>query len=125
MDNLKLIFRLYFSPASAMSDIMDKGSWLFAAGIVLVVSIVFFATVNARLETAYHIPTFDEFHQPGLEGEDEARAQASYRQAGAAFSDAMAKRQTVPVAGDRFFTFFSFDPSAFYQPLLLISIFYV
>lgn len=125
MENIKLIFRLYFSPASAMSDIMDKGSWLFAAGVLLVVSIVFFATINAKLETAYHVPTFDEYHRPGPEGQDPERADANYKLAGTAFSDAMANRQAVPVVGDRFFIFFSFDPYAFYQPLLLLSIFYV
>lgn len=125
MDNLKLIFRLYFSPASAMSDIMDKGSWLFAAGFVLVVAIGFFGTINTKLEAAYRIPTFDEFHQPDITSDDPARAEAALKQAGAAFDEAMAMHRSVPVVGDRFFRFFSFDPGAFYQPLLLLSIFYV
>lgn len=125
MDNLKFIFRLYFAPASAMSDIMDKGSWLFAAGVVLVVSIVFFATVNARLDTAYRIPAFEEFHQPDIGAGDPARVEAAYKQAGSAYSEALAARQSIPIVGDRFFQFFSFEPGKFYQPLLLLSVFYV
>ena len=35
-----------------MSDILDKGSWVFAAVSVLIVAAAFFLTVNAKLETA-------------------------------------------------------------------------
>jgi hypothetical protein len=37
----------------------------------------------------------------------------------------MARRQRVPVIGDTFFRLFSIEPTKFYQPLLLLSIFYV
>jgi hypothetical protein len=126
MDNLKLIFRLYIGPASAMSDIMDRGSWLFAAGAVLVVAIGFFGTIDNRLQDAYRIPSMSEFLVPGgLHSEDPAEVKASLDRSTAAYSEAMAARQTIPVVGDRFLLFFSFDPSRFYQPLLLLSIFYV
>jgi hypothetical protein len=37
----------------------------------------------------------------------------------------LASRQKIPVVGDTFFKFFSFEPNAFYEPLLAVSIFYV
>ncbi len=125
MENLKLIVKLYFKPASAMSDIMDNGSWLFAAVIVLFVSMAFFATINAKLETAYRIPDFNEFYEPDYGELSEAEAKANYDRAATSYGQAMAARQTIPLAGDRLFRFFSFDPAKFYHPVLLLSIFYV
>jgi tetratricopeptide (TPR) repeat protein len=125
MDHLKSLLKLYYSPADAMSDLMDRGSWLFAAGSVLLVSVLFFATVNAKLEAAYRIPQVSEFLQPGHDHEIEEAARASYEQADAAYRKANAERKTIPIIGDRFFQFFSFDPGKFYNPLLLLSVFYV
>lgn len=118
MDNLKLIFRLYFSPASAMSDIMDKGSWLFAAGAVLVVSIGFFGTVNTKLESAYHVPNASEFQRRDVDVETAGQLESAY-------NDAVANQKAIPLVGNGFFQFFYFEPTKFYKPLLLLSIFYV
>ena len=127
MENLKLLFQLYLRPAAAMSDIMDRGSWMFAAMTVLIVSIVFFATVNTRLHEAYRIPAFEEYYQPNYaeQDPDSAASQAEYQRSIDNYQTAMSARQRVPVLGDTFFKFFSFEPTAFYQPLLAMSIFYV
>ena len=115
---------MYFAPASSMSEIMDTGSWLFAAAVVLLVSVIFFGTVNAKLNAVYRVPSFSEYYQPSQSDDDDAE-DASYRTAAAAYNEAMKNRPVIPVVGDRFFQFFSFDPSRFYQPALLLSIFYV
>jgi Tfp pilus assembly protein PilF len=126
METVKLLFQLYFRPAFAMSEIIDKGSWLFAAVLVLLVSLAFFTTVNSKLETAYHIPNLTEFYQPNYElDEDSSEAEAQYNKSLAEYKKALAERQKIPVIGDTFFRFFSFEPGRFYQPLLSLSIFYV
>ena len=126
MENLKLIFQLYLRPAGAMSDIMDKGSWLFAAMLVLVVSIIFFATVNTKLNDTYRIPSLAEYYQPNLNQEDDSpETEAEYKRSYENYESALAARHHIPVVSDTFFKFFSFEPGAFYQPLLAISIFYV
>jgi hypothetical protein len=126
METIKLLFQLYFRPAFAMSEIMDKGSWFFAAVLVLLVSIAFFWTVNTKLQTAYRIPNLYEFYQPESSmDEDSTAAEAQYNKALAEFNKAMKERQKIPVVGDAFFRFFSFEPERFYQPLLTISVFYV
>ncbi|HUR99169.1 MAG TPA: tetratricopeptide repeat protein [Pyrinomonadaceae bacterium] len=126
MENLKLLFQLYLRPASAMSDVMDKGSWMFGAILVLLVSIVFFATVNTKLHETYRVPVLNEFYQPDPETDfDSPDAEAEYKRAYENYQNALASRRTLPLTGDRFFKFFSFDPGAFYQPLFAISIFYV
>ena len=124
MENLKLLFQLYLRPTAAMSDIMDRGSWMFAAMLVLVTSIVFFATVNAKLHDVYRIPAMSDYYN--FVDDDSGPLQAeSDRRSFDTYQEAMTSRQKVPLAGDTFFRFFSFDPTAFYQPLLAISIFYV
>jgi tetratricopeptide (TPR) repeat protein len=126
MENLKLLFQLYIRPAAAMSDIMDKGSWVFAAMAVLVISIVFFATVNAKLHEVYNIPVLSEFYPAEQEQYIESpEAKARYQEAFEAYQASLLLRQKVPVVGEAFFRFFSFEPFAFWQPLLAISIFYI
>src|SRR4029079_2836906 len=127
MENIRLLFQLYFRPASAMSDIIDNGNWLFAAVLVLLVSLAFFAFVNIRLEEAYRIPELGQFYKPEFSqlDEDSPQAEAEYNKAVQQYRTAMSERQKIPVVGDRFFDFFSFDPAAPYRPLLTISIFYV
>jgi Tfp pilus assembly protein PilF len=126
MENIKLFFTLYFSPASAMSGILDRGNWLFAAMLVLLSGVIFFSGVNAKLDAVYRIPTFDEFHQRVPEGEEDTIAEiAEHNRASAAFEQANAARPKIPLAGDYFFKFFSFESSKFYVPLLSISFFYV
>ena len=127
MDNLKLFFQLYYRPASAMSEIIDKGSWFFAAVLVLLVSAAFFFTVNSKLETAYHVPAFNEFYHPNYDtfDEDSPAAAEEYKNAAAIYEKALAERPRIPFAGDYFYKFFSFAPGGFYQPLISLSIFYV
>lgn len=125
MDNLKLLFLMYMRPGSAMSELMDRGSWLYAAILALIVSAAFSATVVANLHNAYRIPQINEYFQPREFEDDSDAARAEYRRASAAYESAMAERRRVPVVGDTFFKFANFDSSAFYRPLLSISIFYV
>ena len=126
METIKLLFQLYLRPASAMSEIIDRGSWLYAAVLVLLVSIAFFWTINTRLQAAYRIPTVYEFYQPDyLADENPSLAEAQYNKALAEYQKALDERQKIPLAGDAFFRFFSFEPGRFYQPLLSLSLFYV
>ena len=127
MENLKLLLQLYIRPAAAMSDLMDRGSWAFAAAAVMVVAILFAATVNQKLSDAYRIPTLSEFYQPNYEtiDFDSPTAKAEYKRSFENYQQALASREQIPILGDRFFKFFTFNPGAFYQPLLAISIFYV
>jgi tetratricopeptide (TPR) repeat protein len=127
-DNLKLLLQLFYRPAFAMSEIIDKGSWLFAAVAVILVSLAFFATINSRLHTAYRIPNFYEFYQPSaatITDEDSPGAEAAYNRADAEYQKALTERARIPVLGDNFYRFFTFELSCFYQPLLSLSIFYV
>jgi tetratricopeptide (TPR) repeat protein len=128
MNNLKLFFQVYLRPGAAMSDIMDRGSWAFAVVSVLVVSAAFFLTVNARLHTAYNIPQFSDYYtQPTAEevAKDPVGTAAVRDQAFAQYTAADNARQRIPVVGDAFFSYFSFEPTGVIQPLLVVSLFYI
>lgn len=125
MENIKLLFQLYFRPASAMSEILDKGSWFFAAVLVFLVSVAFFFTINFKLEAAYRVPDFYEFYQPNYSDEYSPELEDAHKNAEIAYQKAMSEREKIPAVGDHFFKFFSFSPTGFFQPLLSLSIFYV
>ena len=105
---------------------MDRGSWLVAAGITLIVGILFFATVNAKLNTAYQMPDLADYYNEVFYSEiDPAIAEKREAEALQKYQEAVRNKRTVPIVGDRFFTYFSFEPSAFYRPVIAISLFYV
>lgn len=52
-DNIKLLLQLYTRPVSAMSDIIDRGSWLFGAVVVTATAILLAFTVTNRIYTTY------------------------------------------------------------------------
>ena len=107
---------MYFRPAFAMSEILDKGSWLFAVAAVLLVSTAFFWTINLKLQTAYSIPAFYQFYNSDYNAidEDAPEVQAAYREAERKYKEALNDRPKIPLVGDLFFKFFSFDPNGFF-----------
>lgn len=125
MENLKLLFQIYLRPAFAMSEIIDRGSWLFSAGAVLVVSILYFSTINAKLYEAYAIPKPSEYIPAESLDRDSPEAVSAYEKAAAAYEKALSERERIPLVGDRLFQFFSFEPAKFFEPLLLLSLFYI
>lgn len=126
MESLKLLGLIFVRPGYAFSEIMDRGNWLVAAGLSLLVAIAFFATVNAKLDAAYRIPALHEFYSDAMYDEDNPAAiERQQIEAARKYREAMNERAIVPVVGDRFFSFFSFEPTAFYRPVLAISIFQV
>ena len=127
MESLKLLLQLFVRPGFAFSEIMDRGNWLVAAGLTLLIAIPFFGTINTKLETAYRIPTAADYLDPQMYNADpdSAAFEAKQKRSMEAYRSALMARKTVPVLGDNFFRFFNFDPTAFYRPLLALSIFYV
>jgi hypothetical protein len=48
---------------------MDRGNWLVAAGLALVVALPFFATVNTKLQSAYRVPMIFEYYDETIYSE--------------------------------------------------------
>ena len=55
-DNLQSLFKLYFRPVGAMSEIIDRGSWLFGALGVVVVSAMLQFGIVGNLYQSYQSP---------------------------------------------------------------------
>lgn len=127
MENLKLLFQLYFRPVPAMSELMDKGSWLLAAIFVFVVSIGFYWTINSKLQTTYATPNFNfaayqRFEDDEIETVETARQR---KEAVAEYQRQLANQPKIPLIGNNLFWFFSFEPSGFFRPLISLALFYV
>ncbi len=125
MENLKLFLQIYYNPPAAMSDIIDRGSWLFAAILVLVVGAGFYLTINAKLDAVYQIPMFSDYISGSFYDLTDDQLADAIRSAQTQFDSANAARPRIPLIGDAFFNFFSFSPFGFYQPLLSLTLFYV
>ena len=125
MENLKLLFQMYFRPVSAMSELMDKGSWLMSAVFVFAISIGFYWTVNAKLQAVYAVPQFNFSAYRQFE-ETETFETAQRRSAMIAeYEKMLREREKVPLIGDNLFWFFSFEPSGFFRPLISLAAFYI
>ena len=124
MNSLKLLFTLFYRPVSAMSGIIDRGSWFFAAAAVLLVSAAFFFTVNTKLQAAYAAPDFGKFYQANKELSPEDR-EAQYRNAVAEYQTAVAAKQEIPLAGDFFFKVANFETGGFAKFFFALSVFFV
>ncbi|HEX8638445.1 MAG TPA: hypothetical protein VF692_10305, partial [Pyrinomonadaceae bacterium] len=128
MENLKLLFQLYFRPATAMSEIIDHGSWLFAAVLVLIVSFAFQFSVNSKIAENYRISSYNPAQfRPGFDvpsGGLTAGELAEAEYYANLDIERETKRRPFPVIGKYAAYFFSFD-SYFFAPLLLLMIFYV
>lgn len=125
MENLKLFVQIYFRPASAMSDIIDRGSWVFAAILVLLVASGFYLTINAKLDAVFQIPSFSDYVGSEFYELSDEQLNAAVKSAQTQFDSANAARPRIPLIGDTFFSFFTFSPATFYHPFLSITLFYV
>lgn len=132
MDNIKLLFQLYFRPAAAMSEIIDKGSWLWAAVLMLIVSFAFQYTVNSRIAQTYSISKFD-YNLKNAEPEGElyrGRLTTAELEKAEYFAnleietEMLREHRPLPVVGKNALYFVSFD-SNFFTPLISLAVFYV
>src|SRR5262245_26368155 len=56
-ENIKLLFKLWYRPVSAMSDIIDRGDWLFGAALVTATAFMLAFTVTNRIYRTYESAT--------------------------------------------------------------------
>lgn len=135
LENFQFLFELYFRPRRALSNIIDRGSWLFGAVAVLTVSFAFQFGINSRLQQSFGVPKFDSAtygepdflsNLPNSEnlGEDEL-LEAEYRAAQQNYQKSLRERRQLPVVGDYGLWFFSFDSRNFLGTLLALTVFYV
>ncbi len=133
MENIKFLFQLYFRPAAAMSEIIDKGSWLAAAILMLIVSFSFHYAVNSRIANSYAVSTSDYYlTHTNFNGADSVDGKLTSAQLGEAEfyanvdleKEMQRERRPLPLAGKYAPYFVSFEEN-FFTPLISLSVFYV
>lgn len=129
-ENLKFFCLLYFKPSRAFGNLMDNGSWVFAAIAVLIVSFAFQTGVNERLNEIYGTPRFDfEIYrtQTGAlpSPDDEDAYYAEYQAAYENYQRALRERAKLPLVGDAGLWLFNFNSGNFLSLLLALAVFYV
>src|SRR5262245_10672623 len=130
-ENIKLLFKLYYRPAYAMSDIIDRGNWLFGAALVTATAVLLGYTVTSRIYRTYEsAPNQQEVRraarksQPEISPSDQPQAEPD----GDAKEDLEqnlpdAKRRPLPVIGDAGCGRVSFNPTTrFAMQLSLASL---
>lgn len=141
METAKTFLKLYYSPRAAMSDVIDKGNWIYGAVAVLAIAFVFQMTITKRIHNVYGEIDFNQFYVEQLSQgqfpttstsnsemtEDELieQRQAMYEAAYQAWQKADAERRRLPVVGDKGLWLFSFQETGFFTELASLTVFYV
>ena len=133
MENIKFLFQLYFRPAAAMSEIIDKGSWAFAAVLMLLVSFVFHYAVNSHIAGKYAVSKADYYlTNSNFNGENSLNERLTPAQLEEAEyfaridmeKQAQREHLPLPIFGKYALYFVSFEEN-FFTPLISLSVFYV
>jgi tetratricopeptide (TPR) repeat protein len=133
MENIKLLFQLYYRPAAAMGEIIDRGSWLSAAILMLIVSFAFQYAVSYRIAETYAVSKMDyylansNFKDENFDSGRLTSAQleeAEYLANMDIENEMKRERRPLPVVGKNALYFVAFD-SNFFTPLISLSVFYV
>ena len=111
---------------------MDKGSWLFAAIAVLVVSFALQFAVNSKIIDTYAVSPLDFYLSNSTsetewinEGQTEMRlTETQYKANSNAAKKLNHEKRPFPIIGKNIFWFFSFN-SNFFSPLITLSLFYL
>jgi len=133
-ENLKLFFKLYFRPLSALSDAIDKGSLLVGAVLVTGVAFLMALTVTNRLYESYEsVPIPEEERrlpkalQPPPQIKDDPEAEHAYREAVEEYEQfaPRTKRLPLPLIGNRGWRLVSFNPTSMLATALILAALYV
>jgi tetratricopeptide (TPR) repeat protein len=115
-ENLKYLFKLYSHPHAAASEIMDRGSWLFAAGAVVLVSVLWQFGVASPIYRSYQsvIPAHSAARPDPNEPAEEDGIESE-----------LPERRPLPVVGNLGWVFVSFSFGSVMASVLTLAVLYV
>jgi tetratricopeptide (TPR) repeat protein len=134
-ENIKLLFKLYYRPVSAMSDIIDRGDWLFGAALVTATAFLLVFTVTNRIYRTYESASIQpeersaalkpppapspssEAGQPQAEPDEEAEEDTAQ-------SVPEPRRLPLPVIGNAGWRMVSFTPTSLFAIALSLAALY-
>ncbi len=126
-ENIKLFFKLYYRPVSAMSDIIDRGDWLFGAALVTVTAFLLAFTVTNRIYESYEsapIPR-EERRAPEIPPPDKSRSEPEAVEEDMEQDLPTTRRLPLPVVGAAGWRLVSFTPTSLFAIALSLAALYV
>lgn len=136
-DNTKLLLGLLYRPVSMMGRIVDEGNWLYAAVVVIALSMVFHATVSRLIYDNYEavrrpLPNVSEIGEeaarkawPKPENVNVYAYQYIDLETDSQLPRFYFERLPLPIVGKQGWWFVSFAPPSFVTALLGIAILFV
>src|SRR5215510_11990094 len=132
VENIKLLFKLYYRPASAMSDIIDRGNWLFGAALVTATAVLLGFTVTSRIYRRYESATITPEErraarksQPEISPSDQPQAEPDGDVEEDLEQDLpKARRLPLPVIGNAGWRLVSFNPTSLFAIALSLAALY-
>jgi tetratricopeptide (TPR) repeat protein len=135
-ENIKNFLKVYVRPLSAMSDIIDNGSWLFGAVAVVAVSAAFLVSVATPIHTgleAVPVPIERPRRPPAQqhaslrEVSNATTGQGPYDDEDGYYDGPMfvTRSMPMPVVGQWFWRFVSFAPFSVLATVLSLAVLYV
>jgi Tfp pilus assembly protein PilF len=131
-ENIKLLFKLYYRPASAMSDIIDRGDWLFGAALVTATAFLLAFTVTNRLYRTYEaapVPLEELSEEPDTyispSGEPKVAPEGNLNENLEDGPLPYTRRLPLPVVGDSGWRLASFNPTSLFAIALSLAALYV
>jgi tetratricopeptide (TPR) repeat protein len=128
-ENTKILLRLYYRPLSAMSRIMDEGSWLYGAVLVAAVSMLLQFSLTTHIYNGYEsviVPTTEQqqpapAHAASTSAEQFAAETDEYYDA----DEPTFVRKPLPLVGDAGWWLVSFEPFNLFSVVLGLALLYV
>jgi len=129
-ENIKLLFKLWSRPVSAMSDIIDRGDWLFGAALVTATAFLLAFTVTNRIYKTYEAapaPMEELLEEPDtlVTPAGEVRAEPVGNVNLDLEQGLPYKRLPLPVVGDAGWRLVSFNPTSLFAIALSLAALYV
>jgi Flp pilus assembly protein TadD len=144
-ENIKLLLKLYYHPASAMSEIIDRGAWLFGVALVTATAFLLVFTVTNRIYRTYEsafIPLEERLParkspprqeiSPSDQSEDEpAEVEPTEDELDEEIAEELnqilqkARRLPLPIVGNAGWRLVSFNPTSLFAIALSLAALYV
>ncbi|PYV32634.1 MAG: hypothetical protein DMG22_12635 [Acidobacteria bacterium] len=118
--NTALFLKLYTRPKAAMSEIIDRGSWVFGAVAVALVSAMFQFGVTARLYGTFQAAPAARVASPGA-GKPAAAPDEDVEEEPLPST----RRLPLPLVGNLGWRFITFSPTAVFTGLIALALLYV
>lgn len=130
IENIKLLLALYLRPSSAMSDIIDRGSWLFGAIIVTITAFLLATTVTNRIYSSYEavpmrMPGLRLPHSQPISYQPTVQNEPAPDEDDEEAAPIIPQSRPLPIVGDLGWWFVSFKPMSQFVIALSLAVLYV